>query len=122
MLSPKDIDKLEESTNSLDSITRRIDTSIIINHGKYDFEFAQLDQVLSDEMVKDIIQKYIDSGWKYVYHLTIVDRTRKENKRSIFKFSMKEIKPTDDCNQILCCKEDGSICKCINRICYSKGN
>jgi hypothetical protein len=70
MLTPKDIRKIEIVQCDFDKLEKDIDDSIKSNHGEYEWEEALLDKEYPLSVRNEIGKRYMENGWKYVYHHT----------------------------------------------------
>ena len=67
MLTPTDVQKLDDNKISMEELERMIDTSIKDFHGDYPWELAIIDGEYSDTIMKNICLKYKGVGWRHVY-------------------------------------------------------
>lgn len=110
MISPNDIKKIDNTPVNIDDIIGKIDKSIVINHRKYNYEYAELNEIYPQEVIQRIVDSYIEAGWKHIYHITIIDKKPNGNKKTIFKFSMHALNEEDHINlEIYCHQNNYSI-------------
>ncbi len=90
MLGPNDM----KNHYDMDKVITDIDESMKGYHKWYSWEQAVIDYELPVEFRNEIAKKYIEAGWKYVYHIT----TSENNERAgltAFKFSEKPVSSDD---------------------------
>lgn len=87
MIKPEDIKTLDLQKYNLDKIETAIDESIKQYHGWHPWEYALLDAEYPTTIRDELAKRYVNNGWKYVYHRT----TSEDNQRpglTSFMFSM----------------------------------
>ena len=91
MLTPNDIRKIEIKQCDFDKLEKDIDKSIESNHCNYKWEEALLDKEYPLSVRNEISKRYMENGWKYIYHRTSSENGEKPGLTS-FIFSEVPIK------------------------------
>lgn len=95
MITPKDIEQFEIESANFEEIEKEIDTEIKNNHGQYPWEEAILDKEYPLSVRNAIAKRYLNGGWKFVYHRTSSENYEKPG-LTRFVFSMEPIQHYDD--------------------------
>lgn len=119
MLGPEDFKKMDEKDYDLDDLIQLIDTSMKNNHGKYIYEIAIVKKELPFQIRNQIAHKYLEAGWKYVYHRTSSEQDNIEG-QTIFTLSMYQIDEVNFCYQVRL--RDGIEALCYPLIVTQGGN
>jgi hypothetical protein len=67
MITPGDIQKLDDSKLNLEEIEKMIDESIMDFHGDNPWEEAVIKGEYSDAIMDRICTRYMAVGWRYIY-------------------------------------------------------
>lgn len=95
MVTPNDIRKIKIKHCDFDKLEKDIDESIKSNHGDYDWEEALLDKEYPLSVRNEIGKRYMENGWKYVYHQTSSENGERPG-LTLFVFSEVPIKHFED--------------------------
>lgn len=106
MIGPKDLKNRDKEKYDLDELIHKIDENIETNHGNYFYEKGDINECLPLAIRNKISKKYLDAGWKFVYHLTSAEFDGEENfKQTMFILSMHPV--LDANNYYKVCKREG---------------
>jgi len=97
MITPNDIREIEIEQCDFDKLEKDIDNSIKSNHGIYAGEEALLDKEYPLSVRNEIGKRYMENGWKYVYHRTSSENGERPGLTS-FIFSEVPVKHLEECN------------------------
>ena len=95
MLTPKDIRDTEIKQYDFDKLEKDIDESIKRYHGIYEWEEAILDKEYPLSVRNEIGKRYMENGWKYVYHQTSSENGERPDLTN-FVFSEVPVKHLED--------------------------
>ena len=68
MLTPSNIEEIDNKNYNVDNIIEKIDKSIKDNHEKYNYEYGSYEKILPFSVRERIAKSYNEAGWNYVYH------------------------------------------------------
>ncbi len=97
MLTPNDLKQMEIEQCDFEQLEKDIDESIKSNHGKYKWEEALLDKEYPLSVRNEIGKRYMENGWKYVYHRTSSENGEEPGLTS-FRFSEVPVDHIENCN------------------------
>lgn len=91
MLTPTDCYCLEyDEIYKINQLEHQIDEQLLKQHGKHTVQEVILDGELPILLRNELASRYINAGWKYVYHATSSERGEKSD-LTAFCFSIAKV-------------------------------
>ncbi len=96
MIGPNDLRNLDKENYNIENYFKNIDDDILKSHGRHVYEWACIHNIeLPFHIRNQIAEKYLEAGWKYVYHHTSSELDCSKC-YTVFYFSMFELKNAKD--------------------------